>query len=813
VPAFESNEDVARWLANKPRDVAVVLAARAALRIVPVLSIEFELHNLRLDEAQRKTVLRTFRCVSAAWATASFRGRSAELQTAAAAAGSGVQNEEAYKTETAASWAAAAAGAAPPDAPRFASHAISYAVAAAGDMGRQPFYDFLNSCAADADILDQGYDSVTLALSSQLWPTVPDWAFDAWAQLEHALIEPREGWEVWTDWYEARLKAGHADPVLEVARVTVPIETWNEGAKPVNGQIKQWLVERGVWRYATTDEPQSLEDESEYRSNESRLAALSGSEATVIGARIAMRALPLVTLSARRFADPALGAAVLALFGAAARAWFATLHPNNSAGVGRAPGPITGFPMGAYDSDLGIVVAGQAVSASTNPYDQSGAGILTAVRAISNAAARSDGRHSAAAFQLALNDDLQDLEGASPAELARLPLWPGGLPPDWMAQRWDHLKRELIEIGVGWEVWATWYDHRLAGNVYSENIELPYVAVPDELWIDGPARVNTWILKQIEEQNSQSSSAQPADATNDGSVAEDPELPDINAIPEQTKNATQFILSAEGLIDLVPDPPGHAARIDPIQRAHYDELRHKAAELLNLGHNQLGDLTSPLDRFLGALPQHIENVSIVRLWSRGNTLRQRLKANDRASSDPTDPARLMPRVAEGLRDLVETYNVFIIGDPRGREFDQARLGPQDRQAALRVLDAAKPIVGAVLASKGVVTRAALEALREQTESASTAPLGIDGDQAISLARNTSENLISEMLRVIYRPIRRAVYQSASNLSGALDASNQQIVAFVAEHAAKLDVFADQAFHNPAVTHIIRIIIKLVSSGS
>jgi hypothetical protein len=63
----------------------------------------------------------------------------------------------------------------------------------------------------------------------------------------------------------------------------------------------------------------------------------------------------------------------------------------------------------------------------------------------------------------------------------------------------------------------------------------------------------------------------------------------------------------------------------------------------------------------------------------------------------------MPLVAEKLRDLVETYNVFIIGDPKGREHDSVRLGPQDRDAAKATVDVAAPIVGAILVSDGIVT--------------------------------------------------------------------------------------------------------------
>ncbi len=210
----------------------------------------------------------------------------------------------------------------------------------------------------------------------------------------------------------------------------------------------------------------------------------------------------------------------------------------------------------------------------------------------------------------------------------------------------------------------------------------------------------------------------------------------INALPQQITTATQFIMSGDGRIDLLPDPPDQTVIADAAQREQYGEVRTKALALSGIGHNQLGDLSDPVSKFLSVAPEQIEQISIRRLWSRGNTLRRRLAAHDIAASsgDVSDPARLPPLVAESLRDLVETYNIFIIGDPKGRELDQVRLGPQERDAALAVVDVAARIVEAVQVSEGVATVAAIEALSEQVESAQDARVlvGVDSDQSIDL---------------------------------------------------------------------------------
>jgi hypothetical protein len=293
-------------------------------------------------------------------------------------------------------------------------------------------------------------------------------------------------------------------------------------------------------------------------------------------------------------------------------------------------------------------------------------------------------------------------------------------------------------------------------------------------------------------------------------------LPDINSVPLQVKAASQFWLDAEGRIDLLPDPPF----LEETQREFFEEMRHKAIALAGIGHNQLAELAEPVDRFRAALPENIENVSISRVWSRGNTLRRRLRAHEvaGASGEPFDPARLAPAVAEGLRDLVETFNVFIVGDPGGRELDQVRLGPQDRHAAQAVLDAARPIIEAVGTSQGVATTAAVETLTEQIEAARDVAPGIDGDQAIELSRKTSSNFIVTLARSAYASLRsepgfawKEYRAGAYRGLGAMTVAGLtgwQIISFVQNNAEALKTFVEHAFHNPTLIQIIEVISKI-----
>src|SRR5580700_8831868 len=80
-----------------------------------------------------------------------------------------------------------------------------------------------------------------------LWPNgPPDWASTSWRQLKTALLGAGQGWEVWTDWYEARLTgdAGHPpNEALEIARATIPDEIWKQGPVVVNAAIKRLIEE------------------------------------------------------------------------------------------------------------------------------------------------------------------------------------------------------------------------------------------------------------------------------------------------------------------------------------------------------------------------------------------------------------------------------------------------------------------------------------------------------------------------------------------------------------------------------------------
>jgi hypothetical protein len=535
------------------------------------------------------------------------------------------------------------------------------------------------------------------------------------------------------------------------------------------------------------------------------LSRQSDDVAVAFAARAALRVVPAITFSSWVSGSKSIARReiVLRAFGAVAAAWAVAAYPayrdllNNGARKAL-------FGLGDVRSPPPIRAAAYAAATATGEADV----FSRASRVISYAldAAAAKGRLAFEALLAAFAVDAGLLDaGCSPVTLATAKLWPGPTP-DWIRDGWAEIRAELLSLNEDWDVWTEWYDARLAGNYPNQDVQIARVTIEDTIWKESPGVLNAHIKELTAEREIFQYAAED----------EPDELPNADAIPRQTTAASQFVLDAEGRLDLLRDMPISGG----MQNEVYQEVRYKALTLAGLGHNQLAGMTEPITRFLIAAPERIESASITRLWSRGNTLRLRLKANDLAvsSADPTDPAVLTAAVAEMLRDLVDTYNIFIVGDPAGRELDQIRLGPQDRDHAVSIVDLAAPIAEAVKISQDLATATATEVLTEQIEAARNAPAGVDGDQMIDLSRKTTSNFVIELLRSAYALIRAepsfalkeyraGVYRALGGITAA-GVVSLPIISFVANNAEVLKVFVERTFQNPTLVQIIEAISKI-----
>lgn len=277
------SDSLEAWLVGQPREVAVIIAARAALRALPLVVSDGE--GDRGDKSAA-FLLPYCRAVAAAWVAGTWPTHAATVRSAAsdaafasdAASDTAFASDSVFAADSAAAAAdaafavvaaadsadAAVAAAAASDAAdaaaaaadaafaaaaasraAFASGAASDGAAAgatraAGSFGADASYDRIND---DVKFIESGRDFFELGLAPLWRGNIPDLIRQSWDGFWNA--QPKDAyrrWSVWIDWYEDRLKgAAGSRPVieeLEVARVLIPDKEWEQGAAHVNALIK-----------------------------------------------------------------------------------------------------------------------------------------------------------------------------------------------------------------------------------------------------------------------------------------------------------------------------------------------------------------------------------------------------------------------------------------------------------------------------------------------------------------------------------------------------------------------------------------------
>ena len=95
----------------------------------------------------------------------------------------------------------------------------------------------VEAAALDAARLHGGMQTSLLA-TKPLWPAgCADWIMRTWTELRDELLAADDGWEVWTNWYEARLAGAPFDPALERKRALFPFENKPQPVEAVNSAL------------------------------------------------------------------------------------------------------------------------------------------------------------------------------------------------------------------------------------------------------------------------------------------------------------------------------------------------------------------------------------------------------------------------------------------------------------------------------------------------------------------------------------------------------------------------------------------------
>lgn len=264
---FRTQDDIETWLKDKPPEWAVVLAARAALRVLPTLAVFIQGSQIP-SKIRDEIVLPTFRSAAFAWigghhrkfrhelVSSVFAGYLPTVADAAAAQATAafmatysrisLGNRDTGESFGYRVYAAASAAATTVISELNGSHANMQARNTMAFYGKSAISSLFSALRADAELLEWN-SGLEFVGRRKLWSDKkPKAVIDSWVQLKACLLSENkernnnENWQVWTDWYEARLHGRDPWPEeVEVACALIPDEIWKQGPAAANAEIKR----------------------------------------------------------------------------------------------------------------------------------------------------------------------------------------------------------------------------------------------------------------------------------------------------------------------------------------------------------------------------------------------------------------------------------------------------------------------------------------------------------------------------------------------------------------------------------------------
>lgn len=245
-PDYSDRETLVAWLRTQPREVSVAIAARAALRVLPNLMLEFDRSDRKANTITSGLALHVFRALSVTWVAAKYPTHVTELAAAAA------NVAFAAFTDAFAANAANAAANTAANAAFAATNIVTYtafADAATANAAANAAAHAATALNDDVAFLKNGKSTDKDMAGLPLWPKgQPDELANRWNQLRQLLLSMNEDWEVWMRWYEARLKGeatylqlpAEVNESIEFARVLENSEEdWKAGPNVVNAKIRE----------------------------------------------------------------------------------------------------------------------------------------------------------------------------------------------------------------------------------------------------------------------------------------------------------------------------------------------------------------------------------------------------------------------------------------------------------------------------------------------------------------------------------------------------------------------------------------------
>jgi hypothetical protein len=231
---IKDSETLEAWLKGQSPEVAIAIAARAALRVVPrAVTASGVIPKSALSELASAV----FRMNASTQAAVRYPGR---VEPLAAAFGGFVSNSPGPRFVSPAESSAQAAARAAFGRDSFArASAVDTAARAATGLTQEAADLIWRALQADA-VVAPAIGAIGL-MDLPLWSDAgPAWANEEWISLKTTLPK-EEDWEIWIDWYEDQLRGGSRGEAYELVFASVPMEVWKQGPATANVWIREHL--------------------------------------------------------------------------------------------------------------------------------------------------------------------------------------------------------------------------------------------------------------------------------------------------------------------------------------------------------------------------------------------------------------------------------------------------------------------------------------------------------------------------------------------------------------------------------------------
>lgn len=246
-----SSSEVRAWLELQSHQIAIVYAARSALRAIPHLASLPSFTNE--DGNIRRLILSCFRADAAAWIIARYPSDRSGLHRYAKPASDAVLSAAGpWLVRNPANRAAGRASAAAARAAKSAKESGSNAALRIEEIFTKQYMEIPNSRAeleqvgasADIALIDDGVDSNDI-IQRPLWLNgFPSEIRNDWEELEGRLLALNQDWFVWTEWYWARVNGDVANKATEISRTRLNPKIWKQPPAIVNSKIKEIIGEK-----------------------------------------------------------------------------------------------------------------------------------------------------------------------------------------------------------------------------------------------------------------------------------------------------------------------------------------------------------------------------------------------------------------------------------------------------------------------------------------------------------------------------------------------------------------------------------------